>query len=256
MTAPEPTPPPSPGGPPPPPAAPPAGPVGAPPPDSPPGPPGPGHGDRGPNTAGLALGVMLVVVGGLLLIVRVAGITIDDAAWPAALLAIGLAMLIGALLIPPRAGLGLAVPGAMLAIVGGILWAQSATGAYASWAYAWALVAPGGPGLAMLVYGLVRGDADLARDGLWPTVIGIGLFLGFGIVFEGAIGLSGHRIERLDEVLPHAAIGLGLVVVALAFLDGGRHDGARAERRAQRRAAREQRRAERAARRGRGTAGR
>ena len=139
---------------------------------------------------------MLVVIGVAFLLIRVADMTLGSTSWPLWLIVPGLAMLAGSFAIPPRGGLGLAVPGTMLAIVGGILWVQDAYGLYATWAYAWALVAPTGPGLAMLLYGLVRGDHELAADGFRTFLVGIGLFLGFAFFFEGVIGISGHRIAN------------------------------------------------------------
>ncbi|MHB8958544.1 MAG: hypothetical protein ACYDAN_02845 [Candidatus Limnocylindrales bacterium] len=190
---------------------------------------------------------MLVVVGSIFLALQVGNYTLGPDAWPLWLIVPGVAMVAGALFIPSRGGLGLAIPGAILAIVGGILWVQATYDLYATWAYAWALVAPTGPGLAMLLYGAVHRDADLARDGLGATLTGLGLFLGFGLFFEGVVGISGHRIENLDQVLPYAAIGLGVLLIILAFIDGGRRDTWRDQRRAERRAAKELRHAERQA---------
>ena len=223
----------------------------APPPGSPPAwssaAPWPEH--REPRPAGLVAGIILIVVGALFLALRLGRVELGPDAWPLWLIVPGLAMLVGSLFIPSRGGLGLAVPGAVIAVIGVILWVQSAYGLYATWAYAWALVAPTAPGIAMLAYGAVHRDGDLLRDGLGATVTGLGLFVGFGIFFEGVVGISGHRIENLDRVLPYAAIGLGLLLVVLALVDGGRSDPWRDQRRAERRAARERRRAERAARR-------
>jgi hypothetical protein len=189
------------------------------------------------------------VVGSLFLALRVGNIALGPDAWPLWLIVPGLAMVAGSLFIPSRGGLGLAIPGAILAIVGGILWVQDAYSLYGTWAYAWALVAPTGPGLAMLLYGTAHRDGGLARDGLQATLTGLGLFLGFGLFFEGVIGISGHRIEHLDQVLPYAAIGLGVLLIVLAFIEGGRRDAWRDQRRAERHADRERRRAEKAARR-------
>lgn len=202
-----------------------------------------------PRPAGLVVGIILIVVGALFLGLRLANIELGPDAWPLWLIVPGLAMLAGSLFIPSRGGVGLAVPGTILAIVGMILWVQSAYDLYATWAYAWALVAPTGPGLAMLAYGAVHRDGDLARDGLRATITGLCLFVGFGIFFEGVVGISGHRIENLDQVLPYAAIGLGFVLIVLALVDGGRRDAWRDQRRAERRAEKDARRAERAARR-------
>jgi len=188
---------------------------------------------RAQTPPGLVAGIVLVVIGVAFLLVRVADMTLGGSTWPMWLIVPGLAMLAGSLAIPPRGGLGLAVPGTMLAIIGCILWVQDAYDLYATWAYAWALVAPTGPGLAMLIYGLVRGDHELARDGLRTFLVGIGLFLGFGLFFEGVIGISGHRIANLDEVLPYVLIGFGVLLV-VASLFGGKPG--RDERRDTRRA--------------------
>jgi drug/metabolite transporter (DMT)-like permease len=80
------------------------------------------------------------------------------------------------------------------------------------------------PGLAMLVYGLVRGDRELAGDGFRTLLVGVGLFLGFAFFFEGVIELSGHRIANLDAVLPYVVIGFGVLLVVSSLLGGGNRD--------------------------------
>ena len=175
-----------------------------------------------PGSPQLALvgGIILVIVGTLFLVGRVLDITLGAHAWPLWIIVPGLAMLTGSLFIPPRGGVGLAIPGAIVTMVGLVLWVQESYGLYETWAYAWALVAPTGPGLGMLVYGLARGDRELVGDGLRLTLIGLGLFLGFALFFEGAIGLSGERLAGLDEALPFVVIGLGAVMVVLSLVRG------------------------------------
>ncbi len=208
----------------------------------------PSPSERGePQSPGLVIGIVLVAVGSIFLALRIGNFALGPDAWPLWLIVPGLAMVAGSLFIPSRGGLGLAIPGAILAIVGGILWVQAAYGLYETWAYAWALVAPTGPGLAMLLYGAVHRQGDIVRDGLGTTLTGIGLFLGFGLFFEGVIGISGHRIENLDQVLPYAAIGLGVLLIVLAFIDGGRRDTWRSQRRAEHRALKDRMHAERQA---------
>lgn len=163
-------------------------------------------------------GLILVIVGTLFLVGRVLDITLGAHAWPLWIIVPGLAMLTGSLFIPPRGGVGLAIPGAIVTMVGLVLWVQESYGLYETWAYAWALVAPTGPGLGMLIYGLARGDRELVGDGLRMTLVGLGLFLGFALFFEGAIGLSGDKITGLDEVLPFVAIGLGALMVVLSLV--------------------------------------
>lgn len=194
----------------------------APNPSGPPPAPGMPPACRAATPPGMVVGIVLVVVGSLFLALRVADVSLGAHAWPLWIVVPGVAMLLGSLAIPPRGGLGLAVPGAILATVGLILWAQDAYGLYGTWAYAWALVAPTAPGVAMLLYGGVHGDRGLVSEGFRTTLTGIGLFLGFGLFFEGVIGVSGHRIANLDEVLPFAVIALGLLLVVLSLFGGGR----------------------------------
>ena len=147
---------------------------------------------------------MLVVAGSIVLVSRVTDLAPPGASsWPLWLIVPGVAMVIGSFAIPPRGGLGLAIPGAILAMVGVVLWFQAAYNLYATWAYAWALVAPTGPGLGMLFYGLARGDRELARDGLRTTVTGLALFIGFALFFEGVLGLSGQTFPDVRENLPY-----------------------------------------------------
>ena len=181
--------------------------------------------------SGLVAGIVLVVAGVAFLLIRVADMALGASSWPLWLIVPGLAMLAGSFAIPPRGGLGLAVPGTIIAIVGGILWVQDMYGLYVTWAYAWALVAPTGPGLAMLLYGTVRGDHELARDGLHTFLVGIGLFLGFAFFFEGVLGISGHRIPNMDEVLPYVCIGFGAILVVASLFGGRRDRGDRREAR-------------------------
>ncbi|HEY6569255.1 MAG TPA: hypothetical protein VIZ22_03150 [Candidatus Limnocylindrales bacterium] len=174
-----------------------------------------------PTPAGLVFGIMLVVAGSVILVSRVTDLAPPGASsWPLWLIVPGVAMVIGSFAIPPRGGLGLAIPGAILAMVGVVLWFQAAYNLYATWAYAWALVAPTGPGLGMLFYGLARGDRELARDGLRTTVTGLALFVGFALFFEGVLGLSGQTFPDVRENLPYLAIGLGGVLVVLSLFTG------------------------------------
>ncbi len=166
---------------------------------------------------GLVAGIILVFIGGALLAGRLVDFSVIGVTWPLWIVVPGVAMLVGSLFIPPKGGVGLAIPGTIIAIVGLILWVQETYGLYATWAYAWALVAPTGPGLGMLIYGLVHRDGELVADGFRTMLVGIGLFLGFALFFEGVIGLSGEPIANLDEVLPFAVIGLGALLVVLSF---------------------------------------
>jgi hypothetical protein len=175
----------------------------------------------GTPEAGIVVGVMLVIVGGLFLAGRVLDITVGPDAWPLWIIVPGLAILAGSLAIQARGGLGLAIPGAIVTMVGLVLWVQSVYDLYATWAYAWALVAPTGPGLGMLLHGAVHGDRDLVGEGFRTVLVGLGLFLGFALFFEGVIGLSGDRVAGLDDALPFVLVGLGALMVVLSIARRG-----------------------------------
>ncbi|HYO44625.1 MAG TPA: hypothetical protein VES19_15610 [Candidatus Limnocylindrales bacterium] len=177
---------------------------------------------RRSTPSGLVAGVILVVIGAALLVSRVVEINLGGVTWPLWIVVPGVGMLVGSFFIPPRGGLGLAVPGAIVTMVGLVLWVQEVNGLYATWAYAWALVAPTGAGLGMLLYGLVQRDGDLVGEGFRTTLVGLGLFLGFALFFEGVIGLSGEPIPNLDQYLPYGIIALGVLLVVLSFFGNGK----------------------------------
>jgi hypothetical protein len=163
-------------------------------------------------------GVILVVLGLAFLIARVFRIELGVDAWPIWIVGPGLALLVAGLVVGGSGGLGLVIPGAIISTVGGVLWVQDATGLWSTWAYAWALVAPGSVGLGMVLYGITRGDRDLTVNGTRTLLTGLGLFFGFALFFEGAIGLSGGRIPMADVVLPLVAVGIGIALLVLSVV--------------------------------------
>lgn len=173
---------------------------------------------RGIDRGALVGGIVLVALGLGFLAVQVVDVEVET--WPLFIIIPGVALFLASFAVGGREGLGLAIPGAIVATVGAVLWVQETYDLYETWAYAWALVAPGAVGLAMLVYGLFRGDGELAGNGVRTLLVGIGLFLGFALFFEGVIGLSGDRFADLDTVLPIAVIGLGALLVVLSFFGG------------------------------------
>ena len=113
-----------------------------------------------------------------------------------------------------RDGSGLTVAGSIVTMVGLVLLYQNATGNWKGWAYAWALVGPGGSGLGMLLYGTRSGNRKMARDGFWQI-------LDRDRPVRGRLRLlrGDHRHQRpsclpLPEwVLPVAVIAIGLLVL-------------------------------------------
>ena len=179
------------------------------------------------STPALVFGVLLVGVGGLLLLTRLTDISLGGDAWPLWLVVPGVACLVASFALPQRQGLGLAIAGSIVTTIGLILWVQETYDAYATWAYAWALVAPTAPGVGTLLYGAAKGDGELVRNGLRSTFAGLVLFAGFALFFEGVIGLSGEPVAAFGDVLPFAVIGLGVLLVVASVAGGRRGKAAR-----------------------------
>ena len=170
--------------------------------------------DHGQQGGALAVGVVLVVIGLAFLAFEQFKFDFGRYGWPVYVIAPGVVLLFIGLAIPHEGGLGAAIPGGIITTVGLLLAYQEAAGAYASWAYAWALVAPGSVGLTLTLYGLLHRRMDLLDAGLRTAAVGLGLFVGFGLFFENVIGLDeGGSTTAIRSALPMLAVGLGVVIV-------------------------------------------
>jgi hypothetical protein len=163
------------------------------------------------------LGTILIVVGGGFLAANVAGFEIGEV-WPLFIIVPGVLLFALAFAVGGEPGTGLAIAGSIVTTVGLILAVQVAADLYETWAYAWALVAPGAVGFGLTVYGLITRQPALVKGGLPTLATGLGLFLGFGIFFEGVIGLSGDRAPILQQLLPFGLLALGIAIVLGSLL--------------------------------------
>jgi hypothetical protein len=177
----------------------------------------------GSDSGGLVLGLLLILAGGAFLVTNLTGVDVGRYGWPAFIIVPGLFLLILGLAIPSESGLGAAIPGGLLTSVGLLLAFQDATNTYASWSYAWALVAPGSVGVTLLLFGITHRQMDLVDSGLRTAAVGLGLFIGFGLFFEDVIGLdTAHPNGALRDALPFLAVAMGLVIVLINLLPGRR----------------------------------
>ncbi|HSM37983.1 MAG TPA: hypothetical protein VK838_01535 [Candidatus Limnocylindrales bacterium] len=177
---------------------------------------------RRDGTGTAVLGAILIAVGIIFLIGQQFQLDWGGEAWPFYVIAPGLVLLAFGLT-QPR-GAGLTIAGSIVAIVGLILLYQNITDHWESWAYAWALVGPGGSGVGMLLYGTRSGNAKMAREGFWQVVTALGLFVAGFVFFEGLIGLSGDRWNLPEWALPAVIIGLGVLVLIRAVTSGAGPD--------------------------------
>lgn len=171
---------------------------------------------RGPERGPLIAGALLILGGAAALAIRATSV---DVGWPVWVIVPGIVLFLAAFALPVPAGSGLAVAGGIVTVVGCVLAVQEATDAWATWAYAWALVAPGGVGAGLLLYGILTARGDLVRGGLGTLATGLVLFLVGFVFFEGALHLSGDRFGDLTSVAaPAALVALGVVILVAAFV--------------------------------------
>jgi hypothetical protein len=174
----------------------------------------------------LSIGVVLVLIGVGFLVLRQAGIDLADAGWPLFVIVPGVVLFVLAIVVGGRAGSGFAVAGGIVTVTGLVLAFQNATGLWATWAYAWTLVAPGGVGAGLLLYGALTRQRDLLLAGGWALLTGFGLFIAFAFFFESVIGLSRGAIPGMDTLLAAGVVILGLVILAFGLAGGRRREQA------------------------------
>jgi hypothetical protein len=164
------------------------------------------------NRSNLALGLILLIIGGWLLVSRQVPAIQEwlDAnfAWPMYTIGAGLLVLfIGLVTGAP----GMAVPASIITGIGGILYYQNATGDFGSWSYMWALI-PGFVGVGSILAGVLGEDSrrNFGR-GLRLLVTSTVMFLIFATFFGGLSILGEYG-------LPIILILLGVYVLARGFM--------------------------------------
>ena len=165
----------------------------------------------GGSSSGLAVGLVLVVVGIFFLIMRLFEIDLSSYGWPLYVIIPGLTLLIVGFV---SLGTGALVPGGIVTVTGLILAAQNATGDWASWAYAWTLVVPGGAGLGLFLQGLRVHDPKQVRLGrnlmFWS---GLMFMIGF-VIFESIFNISGQDFG----IVSRAALPVLLIIIGVTLL--------------------------------------
>ena len=142
----------------------------------------------------MMVGILMLLLGGLWLTAQVLDVNLAQYLWQWFVIVPGLALVAIGMATRNRAAVGLLSAGCVIALTGLLMLFQQWTNMWASWAYAWALVAPGGVGLGHVVYGVARNDSDMLRTGAKLLTIAAGLFVAGLIFFEFVIGISGFGL--------------------------------------------------------------
>lgn len=165
---------------------------------------------------GAAAGAALVLLGVLALVVEyvpVPGFDLGHYGWPliivvAGLLAIGFGAAVDG-------ASGLAVPGGIVLMTGLVLTVQNTFDAFQTWAYAWALVAPGGVGVGIMAQGWIRRSRAQVRAGTRALWTGVLLFVVLGAFFEGVVHLSHWNLGPYGKlVVPVVLILAGVLLLS------------------------------------------
>lgn len=170
----------------------------------------------GQSSGGLLLGGVLILLGIIFLSGQLLGdlfrVDFAQILWPAFIIVPGVVLLGLALKTEASTGVGLAMAGGLLTMVGLLLFFQNVTRLWATWAYAWALVAPTGPGLGLMLYGLLRDDPERLHTGTRLALTGVTIFAAGAAFFELVIGLNGFGLGRFGWPVLLIALGvIGLV---------------------------------------------
>lgn len=159
----------------------------------------------------MALGVVLVVVGLFALGVVVFGIDLTQYGWPLFVIIPGLTLLVVGFV---GGGAGASVPGGIVTMLGLVLAYQSNSGDWESWAFAWALVAPGGVGLGLYLQALRDRDPVMLRRGRVLMFIAALIFIIGFVFFESILGISGTDYGIFGKAaLPGLLIVIGIILL-------------------------------------------
>ncbi len=161
--------------------------------------------------SGIALGVVLVVIGLFFLVIRLADVDLGAYGWPLFIIIPGLTLLIVGFV---SLGTGAAIPGGILTMVGLVLAYQNSTGNWASWVYVWPLVAPGGVGVGLFLQGLRERNVGLIRQGRSLMFIAVLIFMIGFVFFESILHMTGMDYGLFGKAaLPALLVVIGIVLL-------------------------------------------
>jgi hypothetical protein len=160
---------------------------------------------------GVALGIILIILGLLFLAREIAPQYFQFWDWPFFIIGLGGVFLLWAIFSGTG---GLAVPGSILSGIGGILYYQNLTGDWESWSFIWALI-PAFVGVGIIIGGIIdRNYKEAFSGGLILLLISGIIFFAFGSAF----GLQ----PEITKYWPALLIVLGLIALARALFSSKR----------------------------------
>jgi hypothetical protein len=126
-----------------------------------------------------------------------------EVTWPLLIIAVGVILFVIALV---TAVPGLAVPACIVGGIGAMLYWQATTGRWETWSYAWPLIISF-VGVGVLLSSILEGrTAKGVREGGWPILIGLVLFVIMGSFLGGQ--------SWLGPYWPLLVVALGVLLLA------------------------------------------
>ena len=173
----------------------------------------------GTNRGALLLGGAMLLIGILLLLGELFQISFGHLLWPLFIIVPGVVVFLSSFSMG-KGGDAIAIVGGILTSVGVVLFLQNMTGFWASWAYAWSLIAPTSIGVSQMIYGAIKKRESQVKNGWEITKVGLIIFAVGLIFFELILGLSGFGLDTFGlPVIPVVLIGLGVLTLILAIFN-------------------------------------
>ena len=170
--------------------------------------------DRG----SLLLGTLLLVIGAVWILSHFLRIPLAAYLWPFTIILPGVFLFIASLNMHSGSGEALSIVASIITATGLLLFFQMVTHTWASWAYAWALIAPTSIGLGQMLFGSLKGNETLLKNGWQVARVGLIIFAAGFIFFELIIGLHGFGLARLGlPVFPVIIIAVGAFILVRAL---------------------------------------
>ena len=171
--------------------------------------------DRG----ALLLGASLLVIGVVWMLSHFLRFPLAAYLWPLAIILPGVFLFLASLNMRNSSGEAFSIIASIITATGSLLFFQMVTHAWASWAYAWALIAPTSIGLGQMLFGRLKGNETLLKNGWQVTRVGLIIFAAGFVFFELIIGLHGFGLARFGlPVFPVIIIAAGAFILVRALI--------------------------------------
>ena len=167
----------------------------------------------------LLLGGGLLLLGAIMLAGQFLDVRLGSYVWPFIFIIPGIVIFLSALSSDSSSSEGFVILGSILTMLGLIFLAQTVLNLWASWAYAWALLAPTSIGIGQMIYGIRKQRDGIVQTGKHLATIGLTIFAVGFIFFELILNISNIGFARFGlPTFPIALILLGAFILARALI--------------------------------------